>query len=58
MGREGQVMKGLVNHIKELDLIDLEGAVGDVLATLAHAHHVLPNLLGGEGDACWEGGQA
>lgn len=33
---------------------DLEGAVGDVLTTLAHAHHMLPHLLGGEGDACGE----
>lgn len=34
---------------------NLKGAVGDMLATLAHAHHVLTDLLGGKGDPCGEG---
>lgn len=34
---------------------NLKGAVGDVLAALAYAHHMLTNLLGCKRDPCGEG---
>lgn len=34
---------------------NLKGAVGDMLAALAYAHHMLTDLLGGKRDPCGEG---